>query len=695
MKKTIILISAISIIVTFATTAFTAYAEKMPEDGYVNQIIYGLKVGETPDGTHYILDNDENIIDGPFKTVTEFGHCTYAIRENGEQIMFNNDGSVIAAVPESDSMLPPSHGIYAIMRGVPFGGDYNNCTAFEIYDHETREKLCTLDTYFLYYLDQQSDKMVIEKDGKFAFINKYGVLQSDYVYDEVKQRFNPPYEPYAQSYAIVVQDGVTKYIDWDLNEINLDDYNGAPFITNSHCMLGDNGSESYKNFYIFESGSKYALYDLDTEKFIIPYQYDYQFLYMNDKYIIVKNNEDMRGVIDYSGNVVVPLKNQSLSFNTDGTISYYFYDGETAHEGVLNPEDGELKESELDAMGYFYKVIGQEQKQDIAYGSIVYENNKAADISDEDLKKFIDVFWNFNYERVIAPNNLNADNNYYIKLWNKEKTQDYVIYPNSGIIVGAFGAPAESHGETQKNYVWYLPVVGNGRNALYNAIQTLRYNYMDKTRGITDMDKINIPTNNMLSVDGSSDWAKPEIQKAAACNVLPYELTDKYTNNITRKEFCGLIYRLTATEFSPDSDSRMGQWSAINDIIYERQLTDKVNSVSFSDCEDDKIKFLSGAGIIYGMGDERFAPDEAITREQAATILYRTAEFLRNKTIIKPSYNQMYDDESAISDWAISSVASMKAMDIMKGVSEREFDPKGNYTVEQAIATVLRLYECY
>ena len=36
----------------------------------------------------------------------------------------------------------------------------------------------------------------------------------------------------------------------------------------------------------------------------------------------------------------------------------------------------------------------------------------------------------------------------------------------------------------------------------------------------------------------------------------------------------------------------------------------------------------------------------------------------------------------------------MKAMNIMKGISEREFAPKGTYTVEQAIATMVRLYEC-
>ena len=33
---------------------------------------------------------------------------------------------------------------------------------------------------------------------------------------------------------------------------------------------------------------------------------------------------------------------------------------------------------------------------------------------------------------------------------------------------------------------------------------------------------------------------------------------------------------------------------------------------SYSDCDDEKIKFLSGAGIIYGMDDGTFAPDDNI-----------------------------------------------------------------------------------
>ena len=683
MKKILPIILILIQLFAISVSADTLSADKINTTFQIG----AFTVAATNEGK-YLLDSQNNILGGPYELISNYNEFPYAQKFDGSWEMYDIDGKVFAQVGKEGEISPPANGLYAILRD---SNDWHMCKKFELYDYNTKKLLHIFDGTIMFYHELQHEKMFIYKDGKYAICDKYGDFLTDYIYDDVLKRFNPDYDPFPKAYAIVVQNGIQKFIDWNLNEIDLDDYNGEPFITNAYHMR--DGFDFYKNFYKLESGSKFALYDLDTKKFIIPYQSDYQFLSMNDKYIIVKNGEN-EGVIDYSGNVVIPLKNQRLSFRKDGLISYYYHDGETAHEGVLDFENGEMKEKELDALGYFYKVIGQEQKEDIAYATVVYADNKAADISDEDLKSFIDVFWNFNYERVIAPNTYqNPGDYYYIKIWNKEKTKDYIIYPDSGVIVGSYGDPCESHGETKENYVWYLPVMGNGRNALYNAKQTLWHNYKDKTRDITDADKLSIPTNNILPIDDASDWAKPEIQKAAACNLLPYELTDKYQSNITRKEFCNLIYRLVATEFSPDSDSRMGQWSAIDSVIYERQLTDKVNSVSFSDCEDDKIKFLSGAGIIYGMGAGMFAPDESLTREQASTILYRTAEFLGNKTM-PTAIKMVYTDESEISDWAKSSVACMNAMGIMNGVSETEFSPKGNYTVEQAIATMVRLYEC-
>ena len=350
----------------------------------------------------------------------------------------------------------------------------------------------------------------------------------------------------------------------------------------------------------------------------------------------------------------------------------------------------------------FHNVLGLNDINDIAYGVIVENTEKrCADIDYEDLREWLEVYWNFNFERVIAPMGAYNMEGNYIKLWNKDKSEAYTVFPNSGVIAGRYGEPCESHGEIKANYIWYLPVMSNSRSALNSADMKLNFTYLreiqeveykgGKQREFTTEDEISFPEMNLLNISNASDWAKYEIQKASACNLTIYDLSGNYTDNITRKDFCKLAYRTIATEFSPYSDSRLGIGMTMQGILEEKGLS--LNN-GFIDCNDTQIATISAMGIIQGMGDGTFAPDEYITREQAATILYRMAEFLGNKTI--PTATKIsYTDENEISDWAKSSVACMNAMGIMNGVSKTEFSPKGSYTVEQAIVTMVRLYECY
>lgn len=349
----------------------------------------------------------------------------------------------------------------------------------------------------------------------------------------------------------------------------------------------------------------------------------------------------------------------------------------------------------------FHNVLGLNDINDIAYGVIVENTEKrCADIDYEDLREWLEVYWNFNFERVIAPMGAYNMEDNYIKLWNKDKSKAYTVFPNSGVIAGRYGEPYESHGETKANYIWYLPVMGNSRNALNSADMKLNFTYLrkvqeveykgEKQRKLTAEDEISFSKNNLLNTSNASEWAKYEIQKASACNLTVYDLTESYTDNITRKDFCKLAYRNIATEFSPYSDSRLGSGMVMQDILAEKGLS---LDNGFTDCNDTQIAAISAMGIIQGMGDGTFAPEEYITREQAAAILCRMAEFLGNKTI--PTAAKIsYTDENEISEWAKASVACVNAMGIMNGISEKEFAPKQTYTVEQAIATMLRLYEC-
>ena len=95
------------------------------------------------------------------------------------------------------------------------------------------------------------------------------------------------------------------------------------------------------------------------------------------------------------------------------------------------------------------------------------------------------------------------------------------------------------------------------------------------------------------------------------------------------------------------------------------------------------LQFIMGNS---GAGKSRYAYEKILA--EAA----RHPE--KNYLIVVPN-GTTFDDVKLISDWARESVSTMNSMKIMEGVSDTEFAPKGNYTVEQAIATMVRLYNCY
>lgn len=52
-----------------------------------------------------------------------------------------------------------------------------------------------------------------------------------------------------------------------------------------------------------------------------------------------------------------------------------------------------------------------------------------------------------------------------------------------------------------------------------------------------------------------------------------------------------------------------------------------------------------------------------------------------------------YQDAKDVADWAKDDVALMTQLGVMNGVAKGKFDPKGQYTVEQCLVTLVRLYE--
>lgn len=184
-----------------------------------------------------------------------------------------------------------------------------------------------------------------------------------------------------------------------------------------------------------------------------------------------------------------------------------------------------------------------------------------------------------------------------------------------------------------------------------------------------------------------STWAVGEVSTAIDLGLVPKYLQNEYTQPITRAEFVSLIMQLPR----------------IRDMALEELETG--NAVYFSDTENEDIIRCAALGIVEGDGKGHFMPDDRLTRQQAAVILYKACTVfapwvINEDTLITTlfrgyaSYDMPHNwtDGANIRSYARSHINWCYRHNIMAGVGNNAFDADGNYTREQAIITVLRLY---
>jgi hypothetical protein len=167
--------------------------------------------------------------------------------------------------------------------------------------------------------------------------------------------------------------------------------------------------------------------------------------------------------------------------------------------------------------------------------------------------------------------------------------------------------------------------------------------------------------------DTPSDWAREQVNAAIAANLVPQNLQSNYTQAITRAEFAALAVAL-----------------------YENQRSTIMGRIHFIDSMDVNVLKAAYIGVVLGVGNNRFAPHDALTREQAAVMLARLADALGDPLPRQPA---TFADNNAVSSWAIESVGQVQATGIMGGIGNNLFSPEGPYTREQSIVTIMRLYD--
>ena len=85
-----------------------------------------------------------------------------------------------------------------------------------------------------------------------------------------------------------------------------------------------------------------------------------------------------------------------------------------------------------------------------------------------------------------------------------------------------------------------------------------------------------------------------------------------------------------------------------------------------------------------------FRPDDNITREDAAVIIKRFAEYC-GATLDVRRESAEFDDNSDISDYAKSAVGDLYVSEIINGSDNNRFEPKQSMTRAQAAAMIARI----
>lgn len=185
----------------------------------------------------------------------------------------------------------------------------------------------------------------------------------------------------------------------------------------------------------------------------------------------------------------------------------------------------------------------------------------------------------------------------------------------------------------------------------------------------------------MVSVGAAStqpsNWAQEAVQTAQEAGLVPETLNTSYDTVITRAEFCSLaasLYRI---------------WEANGQL---KDIT--LSSVSFTDCTDEDVLLCASIGVVNDVGDGRFSPDSPIQRQEAASMLHRLAVLRTDYAdSTKNKMPHVFLDGENIRSWARSDVYWAYNSGVMTGTGDNAFDPTGQYTREQSIVTILRLYD--
>ncbi len=167
--------------------------------------------------------------------------------------------------------------------------------------------------------------------------------------------------------------------------------------------------------------------------------------------------------------------------------------------------------------------------------------------------------------------------------------------------------------------------------------------------------------------------------------------TDWFYEDVLTAYHSGIIKGTSEKEFSPNTDVTRAMFAK---ILHRLDGEPVVNyAMPFTDFNHgewygEAVRWAASNKIINGITDTSFAPDEKVTREQIAAMIFRYINYKGKGPKSAWTATLPYKDTDSISSWAKASIMYCMSENLMTGDENRFFNPQ-SFATRAEIATVI------
>ena len=158
----------------------------------------------------------------------------------------------------------------------------------------------------------------------------------------------------------------------------------------------------------------------------------------------------------------------------------------------------------------------------------------------------------------------------------------------------------------------------------------------------------------------------------------------------------GMMNGTADNTFSPKANTTRGM---VVTVLYRLENQPSTSAASFTDVASgayyaNAVAWANANGIVSGYGSGKFGPNDKVTREQLAAILYRYAQYKKYDVSVGEDTNILsYNDAQSISTYAIPAIQWACGAGVVTGKSGSKLDSKGNATRAEVAAMLMRFCE--